>query len=414
MAPTIVVLGAGMAGGTAAATLRSLGFEGRVILVGDEPELPYERPPLSKEFLRGDRTLDQFLVRPAEFWDQHNVERHLGTSAVRVDPASRLVVLDNGLQLRYDKLLVATGLRNRTIAAPGSDLAGIHGLRTAADARAIRAAAEGAGHAVVVGMGFIGAEVTASLRAMGIEVDVVEPLPGPVHRALGPELGAVLAGIHREHGAVLHFVEGVEAFEGKQGAGNDRVTAVVTRSAGAIACDLVVVGVGTQPATEALAGSGIPLDNGVVVDEYCQTPVPDVYAAGDVANHYHPGLGRHIRVEHWQHALKHGAAAARSMLGERTPYADVHWFWSDQYDLNIQAAGVPAGWDDMVVRGSMQERRFVAFSMHADRIAGAVAFNSAKDLRRCMPLIQDGAAVDRARLADPDVDIRTVREEPAP
>ena len=402
---TFVVVGAGQAGATAAATLRAQGFDGDVVLIGSEPELPYERPPLSKEFLRGDRPFSGFLVRPEDFWDEHHVQHLAGVTATQVDTARRTVALDVGGTLTYDKLLVATGLRNRALTVPGSGLKGVHSLRTLAEARALRAAAAGSHRAVVVGMGFVGAEVAATLRAMGVEVEVVEPLPGPVHRALGGRLGSLLADVHREHGVRMHFGEGVDAF-----AGTRRVEAVLTLSARAIPCDLVVVGIGTLPSTDLLDGSDVRTGNGILVDEHCQTSAPGVYAAGDVANHFLPHLGRHVRVEHFQHATRHGAAAAANMLGDETPYDEVHWFWSDQYDLNIQALGDPAASEDLVIRGDPAARRFVAYALRDDRIEGAVAFNAPRDLRRAAPLVRAQTPVDRRKLADPDVDIRSVAQ----
>ena len=400
-APTFLIVGASLAGGTAAATLRSSGFDGRIVLVGEEPVAPYERPPLSKQFLRGEVAFETALVRPESFWTEQRIECRFGTRAVRLDPVAHVVELSDGSLLAYDKLLVSTGLRNRTLMIPGADLAGVHSLRTAAESEAIAAGAAGAGAAVVVGMGFIGSEVAASLRQRGVPVVAIEPLPTPVYRALGPEVGSILAEIHADHGVALHTSESVAAFEGE-----GRVERVVTATGRRIECDLAVVGVGAMPVTDWLEGSGVDLDDGVVVDAACRTNVENVFAAGDVARHFHPRTGHHIRVEHWQNALKQGAAVAAAMLGSAEPYNEVHWFWSDQYDANIQSAGQVGVWASAVVRGSLPARSCVAFWVAGDRIEGAVAVNRGRDLRRSLALIASGARVDPARLADPDIDVR--------
>jgi len=402
MPETYVVAGANLAGGTAAATLRADGFNGRLILVGEEPVAPYERPPLSKEFLRGEAPFEKALIRPPGFWEANEIECRFASRVARIDPGSRQAILDDGKALRYDKVLVATGLRNRTLHVPGSHLPGIHLLRTVADADAIRAETAGATAVVVVGMGFIGSEVAASLRRCGLDVVAVEPLPAPCYRALGPQIGAVVAAIHADHGVKMHFGESVDTFEG-----NERVERVVTGSGMHIDCDAVVVGVGTTPVTDLLEGTGVHLENGIVVDEHCRASVEGIYAAGDVANHLHPLVGGHIRVEHWQNALKQGAAAAKAMLGSPDPYDEVHWFWSDQYDTNIQSAGHVSDWTNPIIRGDLETRSFVAFSLRDGRIVGAVAVNRGKDLRRSIALIKAKAVVDPAKLADPDTDIRS-------
>ena len=402
MPETYVVAGANLAGGTAAATLRADGFNGRLILVGEEPVAPYERPPLSKEFLRGEAPFEKALIRPPGFWEANEIECRFASRVARIDPGSRLAILDDGEALRYDKVLVATGLRNRTLHVPGSHLRGIHQLRTVADADAIKAETAGATTVVVVGMGFIGSEVAASLRLSGLDVVAVEPLPAPCYRALGPQIGAVVAAIHADHGVKMHFGESVDAFEG-----NERVERVVTGSGMRIDCDAVVVGVGTTPVTDLLEDTGVHLENGIVVDEHCRASVEGIYAAGDVANHLHPLVGSHIRVEHWQNALKQGAAAAKAMLGSPDPYDEVHWFWSDQYDTNIQSAGHVSNSTNPVIRGDLSTRSFAAFSLRDGRIVGAVALNRGQDLRRCIALIKSKAVVDPAKLADPDTDVRS-------
>jgi 3-phenylpropionate/trans-cinnamate dioxygenase ferredoxin reductase subunit len=404
MSGTFVIVGASLAGGGAAATLREEGFEGRVVLIGAEPQPPYERPPLSKEYLRGELSFESALVRPSGFYDENGIESRFGVRATRVDAAGKVVELEGGERVAYDKLLVATGSRNRRFPIPGLDLDGVYDLRTVADSDRIRAEIAPGRKAVVVGMGFIGSEVAASLRQSGVDVVVVDRNEVPLRRVLGEEVGRVIEGIHHDHGTSMIFEDRVAAFEGA-----GRVERVTTARGRRIECDFVVVGLGSEPATDLLAGTGAELDNGVVVDEYLRTGVDGIYAAGDVANHYHPMFERRIRVEHWQNALEQGPAAARAMLGKGEPYDEVPWFWSDQYEHNLQYAGFHTEWDELVVRGSMDERNFVAFYRKDERVLAAVAINRGKDLRRSMPLIKAREPVDAGGLCDLAVDLRTLK-----
>ena len=398
---TFVIVGASLAGGGAAATLRQEGFDGGVVLIGAEPQPPYERPPLSKEYLRGESPFDEALVQSPDFYEENGIETRFGVRATRVDAAEGVIELDDGERVAYDKLLVATGGRNRHFPIPGLDLEGVHSLRTVADADRIRAEIAPERKAVVVGMGFIGSEVAASLRQSGVDVVVVDRNQVPLRRILGEEVGRVVEGIHRDHGTSMVFEDTVAAFEGA-----GRVERVITGRGRRIECDFVVVGLGIEPATDLLTDTGAEIDNGVVVDEYCRTNVEGIYAAGDVANHYHPVFGRRIRVEHWQNALKQGPAAARNMLEKDEPYDEVPWFWSDQYEHNLQYAGFDTEWDELVVRGSMEERNFTAFYRKDRRVLAVVAVNRGKDLRRSMPLIKAREHIDAAKLCDLDVDLR--------
>jgi 3-phenylpropionate/trans-cinnamate dioxygenase ferredoxin reductase component len=401
MPETHVIVGAGLAGGSAAATLRQEGFDGRLVLVGAEPQPPYERPPLSKEYLRGESPLEQALLQPLDFYGENDIETRFGVRAARVDAARETVELDGGERIAYDGLLVATGVRNRRVPIPGSNLEGVYELRTVADCDRIREEISPGRKAVVVGMGFIGSEVASSLRQSGLDVVVVDRNKVPLRRVLGEEVGRVMEGIHRDHGTEMILEDTVAAFEG-----TGRVERVRTYGGRRIECDFAVIGLGVEPVTEVLAGTGVEIDNGIVVDEYCRTNRGGIYAAGDVANYYHPVFGRHIRIEHWQNALKQGAAAARSMLGRGEPYEEIPWFWSDQYDHNLQYLGYHTEWDELVVRGSVEERDFVAFYRKDGRVLAAVALNRGRELRRSKGMIKAQHRVEAARLSDPAVDLR--------
>lgn len=405
MPSNIVIVGASLAGGTAAATLREEGFDGNIVLIGEEPHPPYERPPLSKEYLRGEAEFEKSLVRPADFYDANNIETRFGERVVRIDTLSRTVDLRNGSSISYNKLLIATGSRNRRLRLAGIDLEGVYDLRTVDDSDRIRSAASSGQKAAIVGMGFIGAELAASLRSLGLEVAVVELFQTALYKALGDELGRVVEGIHRDHGVEMFFDDQVADFEGA-----GRVERVNTQKGRSIECDFAIVGVGVEPAIDMLEGSDIAIDNGIVVDEFCRTNVEGVFAAGDVTNHYHPVFRRRMRVEHWQNAMHQGASAAKNMMGKDEPYDQVHWFWSDQYDVNLQYAGVVDEWDKKVVRGSLEDRKFVVFYVKDNRLVAAVGLNQGKAVRQSMKVIKAGVEVDPPKLEDEDVEIRSLIE----
>ncbi len=400
---SFVIVGASLAGATAAATLRADGFDGRVVLVGAEPLPPYERPALSKEFLRGEQPLEEQYVRPEGWYDDHEVEARFGTRAVQLDVRDREVVLAGGDRLAFDALLVATGSRNRRLDVPGATLPGVFDLRTAADARHIKDAAVEGARVVCVGMGFIGAEVAASMRMLGYDVTVVEVFETALYRVLGPEIGRAIEAMHRDHGVHMLFNEAVASFEG-----DGRLEAVVTSGGKRIDADLAIVGVGTEPSVELMAGTGLDQGGGIPVGPALETSVPGVFAAGDVARHDHPVFGP-TRVEHFDNAIKMGETAARNMLGAGETFDDPHWFWSDQYDSQVQMAGVAATWDRTVVRGSVEDRSFCAFLLDADGIVrSTVSLDHKRDVRRSFGLISAQAAPDPAALADPEVDLRTL------
>lgn len=412
-----VLIGASLAGASAAAALREDGFDGTVELIGAEPQLPYNRPPLSKGYLRGQERFEDQLVNPADYHAQHEVKLRLGVRATSVDPQRKVVSLEGGEEVPYDRLLVATGGRNRTLTTPGADLPGIFQLRTVEDCDRIRAVARPGARAVVIGLGFIGSEVSASLRQMGLAVTAIEGQPVPLARVLGAEVGAVLGEIHREKGVELVMEDGVAAFEGA-----GRVERVRTKRGRILACDLVVAGIGIVPNSELLAGAGAAVDNGVLVDGLCRTSLPDVFAAGDVANHLHPLFGR-LRVEHWNNGLQQGRAAARTMLGGTQPYDYVHSFWSDQYEHLIEYVGFAARWDRVVFRGDPESRKFLGFFLQDGTLRAAMGLNRGGDpddpktdgeLKRVAKLIRARMPVDSRRLADEGLELpRVAAEEPS-
>jgi 3-phenylpropionate/trans-cinnamate dioxygenase ferredoxin reductase subunit len=400
MAGGAVVVGAGLTGATAALTLRREGYDEPVTLVGAEPHPPYERPPLSKTFLRGESPFETALVEPETAYADQAIDLRQGARVTGVDLAERTIALDGGEVIPFDRLVLATGARNRRFPIPGLDLPGVFALRTVEESSAIREAASKGGRAVIAGMGFIGSEVAASLRTMGLEVTTVDGGPVPLARVFGESIGSVLAGVHRDHGVNLVTGDRVAAFEG-----GARVERVLTAKGERLDCDLAVVGLGVEPVAELAAEAGLAVSNGIDVDERCRTSAPGVYAAGDVAKHWHPVFGRSVRVEHWQHAIRHGRAVALNLMGRDAPYTEVHWFWSEQFDQRIEYAGFHTEWDDLVVRGSLEGRDFSAFYRKDDRLLAVVAMNRRRDVRRAIPLIAAGGMVDRAALADETIDL---------
>ncbi len=400
-AETYVVVGAGLAGGRAVETLRQEGFDGRVILIGSEPERPYERPPLSKDVLRNERPVEKIFLRPPEYYVEQQIELRTGQMVRALEPRTREVILATGERLHYDKLLIATGAAVRRLNAPGVDLPGVHYLRTLADSQQLGQALTQAQRVVVVGAGFIGAEVAASARTLGAEVTVLEVLPVPLQRALGDTVGQIYAEIHREHGVDLRLGEGITEFRG-----HGRIEEVVTTSGQRIPCDLAVVGIGVQPDVSWLEGSEVAMSNGILVNEVCATNLPGVYAAGDVANWWHPTLGERLRVEHYENAQNQGVAAAKSMLGKGESYAPVLFFWSDQYDLTLQYVGHATGQDRVVFRGDVAGRRFMAFYLRDGQLRAALGVNRPRDVSAARRLLRTPVTVSPTDLADEQVDLR--------
>jgi 3-phenylpropionate/trans-cinnamate dioxygenase ferredoxin reductase component len=402
----IVVVGGGLAGGNAAATLREEGFKGRVVLIGREPGVPFGRPPLTKTYLRAEEDLDGWYVRAPGWYDEHDVER-LESSVAAVDAAAHLIMLDSGQELEYQKVLIATGGRNRRLAVPAAQLPGIHHLRTVAECDAIKREAGPDRDAVVVGMGFIGCEVAASLSRLGVRVTAIFPDRAPLQKMLGAEVGEAFGAIHLENGVELRSQDQIIGFEG-----TERVEAARTAAGARVACDFVVVGIGIEPDTPSFAGQQVAQTNGVLVDECCRASAPDVYAAGDVANQLHPLFGR-VRVEHYNNGEKQGRAAAQSMLGSTAPYDYVHSFWSDQYEHKLEYIGHATNWDRFVVRGSLEERKFVGFYLLEGQIRAAVGLDRGGDpeldtngeMAACARLVGARARLRPDQLADERVDL---------
>jgi 3-phenylpropionate/trans-cinnamate dioxygenase ferredoxin reductase subunit len=392
-----VVVGAGLAGGRAVETLRAEGFDGRVVLVGAEPDRPYERPPLSKEVVRGDAEAESVFLRDHEWYASNDIELLLGRSVTALE--GTMLRFEDGEVIAFDTCLLATGGRVRRLHGDGADLDGVHYLRTVREAVALRDELQRTRRVVVVGAGFIGAEVAASARTLGCDVTMIEMLEVPLQRVLGDELGRLYARIHTDHGVDLRLAEGVESFQG-----SSRVEAVVGTSGTLYPADLVVVGVGIDPNTELARDAGIDCDNGILVDEFCRTSAPGVYAAGDVARRPDAFAGRLIRVEHFQNAQNQGVAAAKSMLGKGESFEEVPWFWSDQYDTNLQMLGHPEG--SPVVRGSYDDLDFIAFWLRGDNVVAALAMNRGRDISVTRRLIERRVVVDAKQLAADDVALR--------
>ena len=402
---TFIIVGASLAGAKAAEELRTRGFDGRVLLIGAESERPYERPPLTKDYLRGESEREKTYVHEQGFYEQHQIELLTDTTVTAIDTDGSRVTLGDGSELGFDRLLLATGARPISIA--GAELDGVHYLRTLSDCDALRRRLESGGHVVVVGAGWIGSEFAASARQRGLEVTVVDPLALPNERIFGPEVGAFYRDVHRDHGVELALGEGVDAFEG------DRSVARVRTAGGrVIECDFVVVGIGVTPRVELAAATGLEFDNGILVDEKLQTSAPSVFAAGDVANAWNPFYGERIRVEHWSNALNQGPAAARAMLGERISYDRIPYFFSDQYEVGMEYSGYAPVWDEIVFRGAPADGEFIAFWLRDRRVVAGMNVNVWDVNEHVQALIRSRQPIDLAMLTDPDTPLDSLAAKP--
>jgi 3-phenylpropionate/trans-cinnamate dioxygenase ferredoxin reductase component len=405
--PTFVIVGAGLAGAKAAETLRAEGFGGRLLLLGDEAERPYERPPLSKAYLRGETEPDSLYVHQDGFYAAHDIELRPSTPVRAIDPATRELELASGERVGYRRLLLATGAAPRRLPLPGAELDGVHYLRTRGDADSLAAATARAEHVVVVGTGWIGSEAAASIRQLGRDVTLVGPDTAPLAQVLGPQVAGVYRDLHADHGVRLELGTRVAGFRG-----TGRVEAVVTDDGRTIDCDLVLVGTGAVPRTELAEAAGLPVRNGVLANERLEAVgAAGMFVAGDVAAAWHPRYQTYLHVEHWANALNQGPAAARNMLGVPTEYARLPYFYSDQYDLGMEYSGMAADWDRVVVRGDLATREFIAFWLKDQRVVAGMNANLWDVVEPIQALIRGGWPVDPERLADADVPLDQVAAE---
>ncbi|WP_405691711.1 NAD(P)/FAD-dependent oxidoreductase [Streptomyces sp. NBC_00057] len=404
---TFVIVGASLAGAKAAEALRGNGFDGRILLIGDEPDPPYERPPLSKGYLMGKQDRETIFVHPSQWYADQGIDLRLDTMVTAIDRDRKAVTVSGGKTIGYDKLLLVTGASPHRLAVPGADLDSVLYLRRVGDCERIQRTFRSASRIVLVGGGWIGLEVAAAAREAGIEATVLVAGELPLMRVLGPQIAPVFADLHREHGVDLRLGARLTEIVGEK----EKVAGVRLADGTRIDADAVVVGVGATPNTRLAAESGLQVNNGVVVDASLRTSDPDIYAAGDVANALHPMLGKHIRVDHWANALHQPGTAARSMLGERALYDRVPYFFTDQYDLGMEYAGYaePGSYDDVVVRGDLASREFIAFWVADGRVLAGMNVNIWDVNDAIQHLVRSGKQIDRDRLADPDVPL----EQPA-
>ena len=393
---TFIIVGASLAGAKAAESLRTEGFDGRIVLIGEEASLPYERPPLSKAFLRGESDRASTQVHGDAFYSRHEIEIRNSTRAEELDVASREVVLAGGERLSFDRLLLATGAEVRRLRVEGAELDGVHYLRSVEDSEELRERLQPGSRITVVGAGWIGAEVAASARQRGADVTLIDPMAVPLQRVLGESVGGIYRDLHADNGVDLRLGDGVQSFEGR-----GRIASVQTSSGESIGTDTVVVGVGVTPRSDLAERAGLEVNNGVVVDGRLETSVPRIFAAGDVANHRHPHFGR-LRVEHWANALNQGLAAGKAMLGADEPYARVPYFFSDQYDVGMEYSGYASADDEVVFRGDPASREFIAFWLREGRVVAGMNVNVWDVTERIQALVRSGIAIERDRLADPD------------
>lgn len=400
---TFVIIGASQAGGWIAKTLRAEEFEGRIVLVGEEPYLPYERPPLSKGALLGEVGVDSTYFWPPETYEELNIETKLGIHATAIDRAAKKVTLDNGETLAYDRLAITTGTRARLLPVDGADLDGIHYLRTMDDTLAIRSAVQEGSTALIVGGGWIGLEVAATLGKLGCKSVVVEAADRLCGRAVTPDISEWMLKFHQGHGVDVRLNTGVERFKG-----DSKIERAVLSDGETIECSLAVVGIGVVPNSELAEEAGIATDNGIVVDEFCRTSDPDVFSAGDVTNHPNDLLGRRVRLESWENAQNQGIAAGKSMLDKGEPYGEIPWFWSDQHDANIQMIGLPEAWDEVATRGDPADGSFLTMYLTDGKIVGAIAINNARDLRFAKRLMQAEKVVSSADLSNAEIKMQAL------
>ena len=396
-----VIVGASLAGAKAAEGLREQGYDGPVVLIGEETDRPYERPPLSKDYLLGKADRETMFVHPLAWYAEHDIDLRLGARVTGLDPAAHEVTLADGSRIGYAKLLLATGSTPRHLTIAGAGAGGVLYLRRVGDSDHLRATFATASRVAVIGAGWIGLETAAAARAAGVEVTILEAAELPLLRVLGREAAQVFAGLHRDHGVDLRFGVQVAEITASDGLADGVRLADGTH----VPADAVIVGVGITPNVQLAEAASLEVRNGIVTDARLQTSDPDIYAAGDVASAYHPVLGKHIRVEHWFNALSQPQAAARAMLGQDAVYDKIPYFYTDQYDLGMEYAGYvePGGYDLVVFRGDVPEREFIAFWLSGGRVLAGMNVNIWDVNDTIQAVVRGGASVDAARLADVDV-----------
>ncbi|MBS0481251.1 MAG: oxidoreductase [Proteobacteria bacterium] len=392
----MLIVGAGQGGGAAAIQLRQQGFAGSIAMVGREAEPPYERPPLSKEYLLGEKSFERLYIRPPEFWPGKEVDLLLGAEVTAIDPKAHIATLGDGRAITYGTLIWATGGDPRRLTIPGAELAGVHAVRTRDDADAILAALDGTERVVVIGGGYIGLEAAAVLRKLGHEVTLLEMLPRVLARVAGPQLSAFYEAEHRAHGVDLRTETGIEAM-----LGDGRVSGVRLADGSEIGCQMVIVGIGIIPAVGPLLIAGAAGGNGIDVDDLCRTSLPDVYAIGDCAAHANPFAdGAVVRLESVQNANDQAVTVARAVAGKAEPYKATPWFWSNQYDLKLQTVGLSNGYDTEVLRGDPASRSFSVIYLKQGKIIALDAVNAIKDYVQARKLVEEGAMIAPEDLAD--------------
>ena len=401
-----IIAGGGLAGAIAAQTLRDQGFDGRITILGAETNRPYERPPLTKDYLQGKADRDSIYVHAESWYVEHAVDLCLGVAVTCLEPALRTVSTASGTQLGYDKLLIATGSTPRHLSLPGADLDGVHYLRSVEDSDRVKAGLAAAQRIVIIGAGWIGLETAAAARHAGVDVTLLESAELPLLRILGPEVAPIFANLHRDHGVDLRCQVAVTALTGRNGA----VTAVMLSDGTRIAADMVLVGVGITPNSDLAAAAGLAVNDGIVVDEHLRTTDEHIYAAGDVANAYNPRLRRHLRVEHWANARRQGATAAKAMLGENAVDARPSYFFSDQYDLGMEYTGDlgPAGYDQVIFRRHTDPGQLIAFWLHEQRVQAGMNINIWDVADDIEALVQSPHPIDPDDLADPAIPLATL------
>jgi 3-phenylpropionate/trans-cinnamate dioxygenase ferredoxin reductase component len=404
--PSFIIVGGGLAGAIAAQTLREEGFDGKIALLGQEQNVPYERPPLSKDYLQGKADRESIYVNPEPWYTEHGVELRLNDAVTSLDPAARTVITAGGAQLRYDKLLLATGSKPRRLNVPGADLEGVYYLRNVEDSDRIKIEFARAKRVVIIGAGWIGLETAAAARAAGLDVTLLVSGDMPLQRVLGPEVAPIFAELHRSHGVDLRYRTTAAELIERRGA----VTGIILSDGTKIDADMVIVGIGAAPRTDLAAAAGLKIDNGIVVDEHLRTSDPDIFAAGDIAHAYNPRLGRHIRVEHWANARRQGVIAAKAMLGQDAADLRPSYFYTDQYDLSMEYTGDigPAGYDQVIIRRYAEPGQMIVFWLYEQRVQAGMNINIWDVAENIEQLIQSPRPLNADDLVNPDIPLDTL------